>query len=390
MDKGYIKRELEELILRLAGKFPIITVLGPRQSGKTTLLKHLYPSYAYVTLEAPDVRLRVQADPRGFLDQYKNEPLIIDEFQRFPDLVSYLQEYADAHYQMGQVFLTGSQQYEIAEKVSQSLAGRTAILKLLPLSLAEITNKFPLNNLGEMMFRGSYPAVYHRKLNPSDWYPSYVETYLERDVRKLLQIGNLDKFALFLHLLAGRAGQLMNLNNLSREAGITQPTARQWFSILQASQLIFSLKPLHRNINKRILKTPKLYFNDTGMLCYLLGLSSVKELRGHPLVSAIFENFVISEFVKFNSTASAVNLKLLYYRDKNGREVDFILERGNELDLFEIKYTHTIRQSHFKHLKFVAEKTETLSQSVIYAGELRLPNVIGWKELRNISGILKL
>ena len=386
MVNRYIVRDLENAIRRLSNKYPIITVLGPRQSGKTTLLKQLFPDHHYVTLEAPDVRIAIQNDPRGFLNEYKRDPLIIDEFQRFPDLTSYLQEYADEYYDMGQLLLTGSQQYQIGESVSQSLAGRTAILKLLPLSLGEIARQYPPDNLEDTLFRGSYPAVFDRQLEPLDWYPSYVETYLERDVRQLLQIGNLDRFVLFLKILAGRAGQLLNLNNLGREVGISQPTARQWLSILQASQLVFTLKPLHRNVNQRMLKTPKLYFSDTGLLCYLLGIQAPGDLPKHPQGGAIFENFVISEFEKFKYAVRP--LSLLFFRDKLGREVDLIIEQGEKLDLFEIKYSHTIKEDHYRHMKYIAGHTSIESMSVIYMSDQRLPKVTGWKKLRKIEQLI--
>lgn len=381
MVKKYIKRDLEKGIKQLSKKFPIITVVGPRQSGKTTLLRHIFPDYVYVTLESPDIRSSIQNDPRGFLEKNKMNNLIIDEFQRFSELTSYLQEYADDSYKMGQVMLTGSQQYNIIEKVSQSLAGRTAILKLLPLSLKELSREYSLPDLETLIVSGFYPAIYDRNISPQEWYPSYVETYIERDVQQLINIGNIDTFLLFITLLAGRTGQLLNMNNVGIEAGVSQPTAKQWFSILKANQLIFTLRPIHRNINKRLVKTPKLYFSDTGLLVYLLGIRSSKDLETHPLRGAIFENFVISEFFKYNYGKIDNNYNLLFYRDKRGREVDLIIEQGTDLNLFEIKYSHTFRTDFFRHLNYLSNELTIKSSSIILAGDHQLPNVFSWREL---------
>ncbi len=388
MLKDYIPRKLELNIARLAKKFPIVTILGPRQSGKTTLLQQKFPDYDYITLESPDTRTAVLNDPRGFLDQYKNNQIIIDEFQRIPELTSYLQEYADAYYSMGQVFLTGSQQYNIAENVSQSLVGRTAILKLLPFSLEEIQSSFPSVSLENRLLRGSYPAVFDRDIAPGEWYPSYVETYLERDVRQLIRIGNLDTFILFLKILAGRASHLLNLNNVGTEVGISQPTARQWLSILLDSQLTFLLQPFHRNINKRLIKTAKLYFSDTGLLCFLLGIRSENDLNTHPLRSSVFENLIISEFYKYNHYSPEIN-NLLFYRDKSGREVDLITEKADILNLYEIKYSKTIQQNHFRHLQYLSNQIPVHKTAVIYAGNQQFPNVLGWESLHAMAQILK-
>lgn len=389
MIKKYINRKLEKRVEKLSEKYPIITILGPRQSGKTTMLRQMYPDYHYVTLESPDTRLMVQNDPRGFLLQYKNKPIIIDEFQRFPELTSYLQEYADSVYEMGQIFLTGSQQFNISEKISQSLAGRTGILKLLPLSLQEIINVYPILTLEEMMIKGSYPAIYDRDMTHLEWYPSYVETYLERDIRQLVNVGNLDKFLLFLGLLAGRTGQLLNMNNVSIEAGITQPTAKQWLSILLTSQLTFILQPLHKNINKRMIKTPKLYFTDTGLLCHLLRIRSLSDLQVHPLRSSIFENFIVSEFYKYKFYNQQSDYNMLYYRDTAGREVDLIIEQASDIKLFEIKYTHTLRHDFYKHMKYVQNKIPIKSADVIYAGHQRFPDVLNWSDMTDIQSWLE-
>jgi len=378
MVKAYINRNIEKDVAELSKKFPIITILGPRQSGKTTLLKEMYPDYAYVTFESPDTRMMVQNDPRGFLTQYENAPLIIDEFQRYPDITSYLQEFADSKYKMGQVYLTGSQQFEITEKVSQSLAGRTGILKLLPLSLNEISSQYPVSSLEEIMLKGSYPAIYDRKMKMQQWYPSYVETYIERDIRQIINIKNLDKFLVFIGLLAGRTGQLLSMNSVSIEAGITQPTAKQWLSILLASQLTFTLQPLYKNLNKRMVKTPKLYFTDTGLLCYLLGIRSISDLQTYPLRGAVFENFIISEFYKNNNP---LDYKMLFYRDNGGREIDLILEQSGKYKLYEIKYSHTIRPDYFKHMKYMEKAIEVESSEVIYAGKQKFPNVLSWHDL---------
>ncbi len=377
----YINRKLESNIAELSGKYPILTILGPRQSGKTTLLRHMLPDVDYVSLESPDIRSAIRRDPRGFLDKYKRKRVIIDEFQRIPELASYLQEYADLYYNMGQIFITGSQQFNMMKDVSQSLAGRTIILRLLPFSLAELKNTHHFDTPEEAMIHGFYPAIYDRKLKNTDWYPSYIETYLERDIRQLLRIGNLDKFLYFIKMLAGRAGQLTNMNNISIEVGITQPTARKWYSILKESQIVFSLQPYHKNINKRMIKTPKVYFVDTGLLCFLLDIHTEMDLEIHPLRSFIFENFVISEYYKSRFYSDGPMPELYFFRDKSGHEVDLIIQHKGKLKLIEIKYSRTIQKSHFRHLEYLEKLLDIYSSSVFFAGEAKLPQVMDWSEL---------
>lgn len=389
MVRQYIHRGLETKIARLAEKYPIITLLGPRQSGKTTLLQYLLPHVDYVTLESPDVRSAIRQDPRGFLDRHKSKSVIIDEFQRIPELVSYLQEYADSYYGMGQVYLTGSQQFNLMKDVSQSLAGRTSILRLLPLTLEELRQHYSFDEPEDVMVKGFYPAIYDRELESADWYPSYIETYLERDVRQLLQAGNLDKFVNFIKLLSGRAGQLANMNTISIEAGITQPTAKRWFSILKESQIVFSLQPYHSNINKRIVKTPKVYFVDTGLLCFLLDVHTKGHLSVHPLRSFIFENFVISEFYRSRFYTDGAMPELYFFRDKSGREVDLVIQHSGITHLLEIKYTRTVQKDHFRQLRYLERIMDIRFSSVLYAGgESPLPGVLSWADLLNCRGIL--
>lgn len=364
------ERSLSTVLLESVRTFPAILLTGPRQSGKTTLLKHLFPEYSYINLEAPDTLLRIQTDPRSFLSGDKRS-WIIDEAQHFPELFSYLQEEMDKTKQPGRFILSGSQNFLLNEKISQTLAGRVAILELLPLSYQEyLTNPdaAPIG-LWEFLYEGSYPRPYHEHLNSTLWYNSYIRTYLERDVRSLVQVRDLTTFQLFLKLCAGRHGQLLNLNSLANDCGISQTTATQWLSILETSYIIYQLKPHYQNFNKRLVKTPKLYFYESALVCHLLGIESPAHLQSHAHRGAIFEGFVLAEIIKYY-TALGKTAPLYFWRDHLGTEVDAVLEKGNDLFAIEIKSAATFNAGILTELKkwqkIAAEKVK--NTFLVYSG----------------------
>jgi predicted AAA+ superfamily ATPase len=345
-----IPRILETRLRELAAKFPIVTVTGPRQSGKTTLCRALFRDKPYVSLEAPDVQAYARTDPRGFLADYAGGA-VLDEVHRVPELLSYLQPLVDEQPTRGRFILTGSANFALLQSLGQSLAGRTALLELLPLSLEEI-RRFPAppGDLWTLLWRGSYPALYDRELEAGDWYPSYVSTYLERDVRTILAVGDLLAFQTFLRLCAGRVGQLVNFSALAADAGVTHNTARAWLSVLEAGYVAWRLPPFHANLSKRLVKTPKLHFIDTGLACYLLGIRSAGQLREHPLRGAIFETWVASEILK-PRIHRGLPPGLSFCRDRKGSEVDLVIEDGRSLFAVETKSGQTIAGDFFAGLE---------------------------------------
>jgi uncharacterized protein len=345
-----IPRVLETRLRELAGKFPIVTVTGPRQSGKTTLCRAVFPGKPYVSLEAPDIQEYARRDPRGFLAE-RNEGAVLDEVHRVPELLSYLQPLVDERPDRGRFVLTGSANFALLHSLGQSLAGRTALLELLPLSLEEI-RRFPEppDDLFTLLWRGSYPALYDRGLEAGDWYPSYVATYLERDVRAILSVGDLLAFQTFLRLCAGRTGQLLNFSALAADAGVTHNTARSWLSVLEAGYVAWRLPPFHSNLSKRLVKTPKLHFIDSGLACYLLGIRSADQLRDHPLRGAIFETWVASEILK-SRVHRGLPPSLSFFRDRKGSEVDLVVEDGRALLAVETKSGQTVASDFFAGLE---------------------------------------
>ena len=381
-----IARELTEKILSLSKSFPIVSVTGPRQAGKTTLLRSLFPEKPYVSLEEPDVRLLAQDDPRAFLRRYENGA-IFDEIQRVPDLFSYLQTMVDQAGKAGQFIISGSQSFLLHNKISQSLAGRVAILILLPFSLWELNRaQIKTNQLDQLIFTGFYPRIYDKRIDPQDFYPSYIQTYIERDVRSLKNIQQLDSFTRFLKLCAGRIGQLLNLSSLANDCGISVSTARGWLSVLQASYVVHLLQPHFKNFNKRLVKMPKLYFYDTGLACNLLGLEHAEQLFHHYLRGELFENFVISELMKYQYNRGR-RPNIYFWRDNKGVEIDCLIEKGERLIPIEIKSGMTPNTDYFRNLikwnKF--SNTDASSNFVIYAGEesiqLNQGWLISWSEL---------
>ncbi|MCX6543801.1 MAG: ATP-binding protein [Acidobacteria bacterium] len=360
------RRALTPKLRILASSFPAVYVGGPRQSGKTTLARAAFPSHAYVSLEDPDEREFARTDPRGFLARFP-AGAVLDEVQRAPTLFSYLQGIIDENRRPGRFILTGSQQFLLMRSVSQTLAGRIAIVTLPPFSLAELREVSQLNaihfdqvkpnrttprfNLDWILRQGLYPAVHETGSDAVDWMASYYRTYVERDVRELLAVGDIELFGRFVRLCAGRSGQLLNLSSLGSDAGVAQPTARRWLSVLVASGLVHLLQPHHANFSKRLIKSPKLYFLDSGFLCYLLRITRDADVATHPLRGAIFETFVVSELVKVFA-AIGREPPLFFWRDQTGHEVDLVIDLGGRLIPVEIKSGTTIARDFFAGLGY--------------------------------------
>jgi predicted AAA+ superfamily ATPase len=332
-----LHRNLAPTLTRLARQFPVVVITGPRQSGKTTLARMQFADKPYLSLEDPVERSFAQDDPRGFLARFVGGA-IFDEAQRWPDLFSHLQGMVDADRVPGRFVLTGSQQFGLMAGISQSLAGRVGMTHLLPLALNEMPAP---DTLDALLLRGAYPALHAQDIDSADWFTSYVATYVERDVRQLLRVQDLSTFQRFLRLCAGRVGQLLNLSALGEEAGITHATARAWMSLLEASYLVFLLPPYHRNFGKRLVKTPKLYFVDTGLAAWLLGLRAPEQLTLHPMRGPLFENLIVGEFLKARYNAGQP-ADLYFWRDNNGLEADLVFEDGERLQTIEIKSGATV------------------------------------------------
>jgi uncharacterized protein len=334
---------------RLLCGFPVVVLTGPRQSGKTTLARETLPRHAYVSLEDPDTRALVAADPRGFLRSHAHG-VVLDEAQRMPELLSYLQTAVDADRRPGRYVVTGSQNLLLSEAVSQSLAGRAGYVELLPLAYTEGGADFAALSLDELMLRGGYPAVHTTDVAHADWYASYVASYIERDVRQITRIADLMLFQRFLQMMAARCGQLLNLNSLAADLGIAQTTARDWLGVLEATYVVFRLPPYFGNFGKRLVKTPKLYFYDTGLAAWLLGLRDAQTLTFHPMRGALFENLCILEFVKHLRNSGAAGTPY-FWRDNVGNEVDLLIERAGVLQPVEFKSGATFHAEWLKALE---------------------------------------
>ncbi len=365
-----IYRKLTATLQRLAKTFPVIAITGPRQSGKTTLAKAVFADKPYITLEDPAERAFAFEDAKGFLHRFR-DGAIFDEAQRWPDLFSYLQGMVDEESIPGKFILTGSQQFGLLSGVSQSLAGRVGMTALLPLSISELSAASQSSqSLDTLIIKGSYPALHVRDISPADWFASYIATYIERDIRQVLRVHDLSVFQRFVRLCAGRNGQLLNLNALAGETGVSQKTARSWLSVLESSYIVHLLPPYFRNFGKRLVKTPKLYFLDQGLACWLLGIRSHEHLALHPMRGAIFESFIISEFLKSRYNRGQPP-DLYFWRDNNGLEADIVFERGTKLQPVEIKSGQTITGDYIRAgqraARFAAE--EALQPWLIYGGD---------------------
>lgn len=364
-----IERIAAARLKKFASTFRSVAVIGPRQSGKTTLCRRLFPDKPYVSLENPDILDFATSDPRGFLRQY-SKGAILDEIQRAPIIFSYLQQLLDETRKKGLFILTGSNNFLIQENITQTLSGRIAYLQLLPLSLRELAEGRKLKtNYQWHILNGGYPEPVMRRINPADWYPAYINTYIERDVRQLKSISNYALFLKFLRLTAGRTGQQLNLTSLGNDCGIDQKTAASWLSILQSGFVIYLLRPYFENFNKRVSKTPKLYFYDCGVACSLLGITKPKELATHPLRGFLFENLMITEFLK-NRMNSGLQDNLYYWRDKTGNEVDLVLENAGTLTAIELKAGETISGDYFRGLNYFASlDSRPVRKELIYGGK---------------------
>jgi len=375
--------------LRLAQGFPVLVITGPRQSGKTTLARTLFADKPYVSLEDPEERSFADADPRGFLARFP-QGAILDEVQRCPDLISYLQGVVDTRGRLGEFIITGSQQFGLMSNISQSLAGRVGLLQLLPFSLAELKagDLLPAT-LDETMLQGGYPPLYDRPVAPGDWFPNYVSTYLERDVRQLLAVRDLALFQRFLKMCAARSGQLLNLSALAADCGISHVTAREWLTVLEASYVVYLLRPHHQNFGKRLVKMPKLYFFDTGLMAYLLGIRDANTLATHASRGALFEALVVSEWVKRQFNAGQV-AELYFWRDHVGHEVDLLIPQGNRFIPVEIKSGATFSSDWTAALRKLSALfgDAALPPGIVFGGEGQYERegcqVVGWRALENL------
>lgn len=377
-----IPRSIKQRIQSLDGKYPVISVTGPRQSGKTTLVKATFKEFHYANLEDISTREFALTDPKGFLNAF-GERMIIDEAQYAPQLFSYIQVLVD-EYKERRFVLTGSQNFLLLEKITQSLAGRVAIFYLLPFSLEELkeTAYYP-GSYQEYLLTGSYPAIYDRDLNSTEWLRNYITTYVERDVRQVLNVGDLSNFQRFLGICAGRIGQLLNFSSIATDLSVSYHTVQRWLSILETSFITYRLFPYHKNFNKRLVKSPKLYFNDTGLACALLGIANKETLATHHLKGALFENMLLSELRKYRFNHSHTN-DLYFWRDNSGLEIDCIVEGNSDPRAIEIKSGETVHAGFFKNLNWWKDKANSQKGYLIYGGDESYQRsghrVLSWKD----------
>ena len=376
-----IKKEMDVY----AKKYTILAITGPRQSGKTTFLRTEFPHYEYVNLENIDVRNFAKDDPNGFLNQF-TKYVIFDEVQRVPELFSYLQTKVDEDKIMGQYILSGSQNFQLMQNITQSLAGRVALFRLLPFDLQELQTAGWLNDdYAVNLQRGFYPALYDRDIPSKVFYSNYIQTYVERDLSELIQVKDLKLFRNFISLCAGRAGQLINLNALANECGITQPTAKSWLSVLETSYIVYQLHPYYSNFNKRITKSTKLYFYDTGLLCYLLKINAPESVKLSRYKGNIFENYVINEYIKLNYHKNLLR-DFWFWRDAVGNEVDLIWQQSEKLNLIEIKASETIQSKMFKGLNYFEKlkpelvESKTLVHTGLFGQKRSQVTIKSWKD----------
>lgn len=363
-----IEREITSVFKKAVKTHPVVTVFGPRQSGKTTLVRHVLPHYGYVNLESPKERRLALEDPEGFFAQHPS-PLIIDEVQRVPELLSWIQVRVDESGKKGEYVLTGSHQPLLKEKIAQSLAGRTALITLLPFSLSELAAAGITLSRDEALYRGFLPRIYADKLDPTTANEEYYRTYVERDVRQLVQVENQAAFETFVRLLAGRVGQVVNFQSLSRDVGVDAKTLKRWMSVLEASYVVVHLQPYYRNFGKRLVKSPKVYFVDVGLAAYLLGITQASQVPRDPLFGGLFENLVVLDLLKTKFNRQ-LRQEFYYFRDNGGIEVDLVVEQARKLHLMEIKGAMTPDSSFGGNMAKIRKCTDDVAScSVVYAGE---------------------
>lgn len=385
-----IPRKLSETVLKFAGKYPVISVTGPRQSGKTTLVKSLFPKHKYISLENPETRSIALSDPKSLFDP-KDQLMILDEIQYVPELLSYIQVISDETKIHGQFILTGSQSLILSEKISQTLAGRTAILKLLPFSLSEISKLKQVKDFSyeDFIFKGFYPRTYDEDISPEEFYPFYLETYVQRDVRVIRNVRDLNTFTNFVRLCAGRTGQLLDYSSLAKDIGVSVHTIKGWISILEAGFIVFQLYPYYKNFGKRMIKAPKLYFTDPGLAAFLLGIKNAEQVKTHYLKGSLFENLVVLELLKqrFNH---GLPQDLWFFRDSNRNEVDVVAE-NEQLQWIEIKSTRTFSPDFLSAFRFLDKNPDTQigNKTIIYGGDESFTHkevkIQSWRELGTIN-----
>ena len=387
-----IKRLISKKLKSSAKQYPVVLVTGPRQSGKTTLCRYIFPNKPYVSLEDPDNRQFAKEDPKGFLERY-SEGAVFDEIQRVPILLSYIQCIVDERKRNGLYILTGSQNLLLLNTVQQTLAGRVALLKLLPFSTSEITSKINKFSLEKILYTGFFPRLFDQKINPTSLMSNYVDTYVQRDVRDILDVKSLSLFQKFLKICAGRIGQILNLTSIGNDLGVSHSTIREWLSVLEASYIVYLLQPYYANIKKRLVRSPKIYFTDVGLACYLLGITNKDQVARDPLLGSLFENFVIMEIIKYYY-ANAQNPPISFFRDNVGNEVDLIIEKARNLIAIEIKAGKTFSADWFKGLDYIdsIKGCNVLARSIVYGGSGDYKrqgfNIFGFKNVTKLYDIL--
>ena len=375
----YVKRKISDSVLEAAKYYRVIVVTGPRQTGKTTLCRHLFSDYKYYNLEDVALRNAIADDPKGFLSGC-GDRVIIDEVQNIPELFSYIQVVVDAD-ENRRFALTGSNNFSLMESITQSLAGRAALFTLLPFALNELSGEYQSAQTDEILFRGLYPGTTIRRMPPEMFFRNYYSTYMERDVRQIKQITDLPKFQHLMRLVAGRVGSECNASALANETGISSPTVKSWLGVMQTSYLLTVLPPYYQNISKRLIKTPKVYFIDTGLLCYLLGITSAEQLKTHPLRGAVFENLIVVEMLKdrFNQGKDS---NLFFYRESSGREVDVVQTEADKFRIWEVKSAKTFNTDFRKNLDYFKSifGEKVISTKVIYDGDNIPPDVVNFRQ----------
>lgn len=387
-----VPRTLSSALETALRTFPVTTVTGPRQSGKTTLLRAALPDYHYVNLEALDQRRVAEEDPRGLISRHIDTGIVIDEAQRVPDIFSYVQTIVDERNVLGKVVLSGSQHFLLLEQITQSLAGRAMVLHLHPFTVVEMPHLLR-SPMDDVLYNGMYPPLHDRAVDPGIFYPAYLQSYVERDVRSIRNVGDLSTFARFLQLCAGRVGSLLSLSSLANDLGIDHKTVRAWISILEASFVVYLIPPYHRNFNKRVVKQPKLYFYDTGLVCSLLGIESAAQLSTHYLRGGIFENFVVSEFRKIVEHTGR-RPRMHFWRDSAGTEVDLVVEHGGDISAVEMKSGSTLNPEFTRSLRTFREYSGLTAERchLIYGGELEhageVARVWSWRRLPELVDVV--